>query len=109
MTINRLGKRLKEYFTTVDEGTDIPKEKKECEKLIKELRYDQRYLEDAIQQLEKSHQECTTLISNLVGADREREEHLYDKYTKEDLSNFLTLLDKAEVVSGVIDVRISQS
>lgn len=56
-TINHLSKWLKEDFTTVNKSTDVPKKRTQCERLITELQYNKRYLENAIQQLEKWNHE----------------------------------------------------
>ena len=55
--IGRLNKQLREYFSKVDENTSISKDKDGCEKLVEGLKFDTRYLEDAIRELEQCNKD----------------------------------------------------
>lgn len=90
----------------MDEGTNIPRGRNKCERLIEKLKYDSKYLEDAIQQLKKCKQNWITLTSKLSGTREVSEEQLYEKYAKKKkISNFLTVLDRAKILLDITDER----
>ena len=67
--------------------------------------YEQRYLEQAIEQLEDYSRNWCQLLKELLATKLEREKRLYEEYTREeDPSNFLTILDKAKVLLDGIDI-----
>ena len=107
--IDQVNERLQSYLITVDEKIDIPEDKVECKTLINALPYNQRYLEQAIERLENYTRDWCQLMKELSATKLGTEEKLYEEYTIEDPSNFLTSSDKAKVSLGNSDIRIKQS
>lgn len=106
----RLKKRLQEYFSKVDENTSISKNKDERWRLVEELEFDKRYLENAIRELEQCNKDWGILMGNLSESRLENEENLFNDLTKEDDTfNLLITPEKAKILLGVTEVRIKET
>ena len=106
--ISRFNKRLQEYFKTVDEETDIPEDKRECQSPLQTLTYDKRYSDEAIEQSENGNHEWRRLITESSPEIAKSEEELYEEYTYEkNVAIFVVTLNKAKILRGIIDIRMA--
>ena len=72
------------------------------------LFFEKKYLEEAINWLDCDNKEWCNLIKEASFTAAEREEQLYDEYTREaDASNFVNALQRAKLMVGIISVRIT--